>query len=112
MLIRPVRDKGLGHLAWRLWKEGKELEFEDSFMPEPYPTSEVLRCMRIGLLCVEEDPSDRPTMSYVVSVLSSEVTALPGPNSPAISVGRHVAYDQLISTDSSVKESTIISVTT
>ncbi|GAB4826684.1 hypothetical protein Ancab_033579 [Ancistrocladus abbreviatus] len=79
--------------AWRLWKGGKELEFVDSLMPEPYPTSEVLRCMHIGLLCVQEDPSDRPTMSYVVSVLSSEATALPGPNSPAISVGRHVTYD-------------------
>ncbi|GAB4826702.1 hypothetical protein Ancab_033596, partial [Ancistrocladus abbreviatus] len=98
--------------AWRLWKGGKELEFVDSLMPEPYPTSEVLRCMHIGLLCVQEDPSDRPTMSYVVSVLSSEATSLPGPNSPAISVGRHVTYDQLITTDSSVKESTIISVTT
>ncbi|GAB4826698.1 hypothetical protein Ancab_033593 [Ancistrocladus abbreviatus] len=87
---------------WRPWNEGTELEFVDSLMPEPYPISEVIRCMHIGLLCVQDNPADRPTMSYVVSVLSSEATTLPEPSKPAVSVGRHVNYDQLLTADSSV----------
>ncbi|GAB4830947.1 hypothetical protein Ancab_004977 [Ancistrocladus abbreviatus] len=99
--------------AWRLWNEAKELEFVDSLLPEPYPATEVIRFMHIGLLCVQEDPANRPTMSYVVSWLSSEATALPEPERPAISVERHefsVNYDQLSSTTSSINEFSVSSI--
>ncbi|GAB4826721.1 hypothetical protein Ancab_033612 [Ancistrocladus abbreviatus] len=91
-------------------EEGKELEFVDSLMPEPYPVSEVIRCMHIGVLCVQENPADRPIMSYVVSVLSREATTLPEPSKPAVSVGRHVNYDQLFTADCSVNELTMSSI--
>lgn len=45
--------------------------------------SEVLRCIHIGLLCVQEDPSDRPSMSTVVHMLSGENTSLPVAKQPA-----------------------------
>ena len=34
---------------------------------------EVFRFIQIGLLCVQEDPTDRPLMSQVVSMLSSNM---------------------------------------
>ena len=43
--------------------------------------SEVLRCIHIGLLCVQQRPEDRPNMSLVVLMLSSEIS-LPNPRQP------------------------------
>lgn len=42
---------------------------------------EVLRAIQIGLLCVQPYAKDRPTMSEVVAMLSSEVE-LPEPQQP------------------------------
>ena len=46
-------------------------------------TDEVLLCVHVGLLCVQENPADRPRMSYVVFVLENGSTTLPTPNRPA-----------------------------
>ena len=46
------------------------------------PPLEVLRCIQIGLLCVQEFPDDRPTMLEVVFMLGNEIT-LPSPKKPA-----------------------------
>ena len=48
--------------------------------------AEVMRCIHIGLLCVEASPSDRPSVSAVLSMLRSEVVELPDPKQPALSV--------------------------
>lgn len=44
--------------------------------------SEALRCIHISLLCVQQHPEDRPSMSTVAVMLSSE-NALPEPKEPA-----------------------------
>ncbi|PON85322.1 Cysteine rich receptor like kinase [Trema orientale] len=82
--------------AWRLWRQGKELEFVDPLLIESTPTQEIiLRCILIGLLCVQEDPEDRPTMSNVISLLQgSESISLSEPKQPAFAVGRVVPSDQ------------------
>ena len=43
----------------------------------------MLRCIHIGLLCVQEDPADRPTMASVVLMLSSFSITLNLPSQPA-----------------------------
>ncbi|CAA3020420.1 G-type lectin S-receptor-like serine/threonine-protein kinase At4g03230 [Olea europaea subsp. europaea] len=53
--------------AWRLWSENRALDLLDPMIIEFCEKSEVFRCINVGLLCVEEDPIDRPTMSNVVS---------------------------------------------
>lgn len=67
---------------WKLWKEERVLEIVDSSVGGSYPLQEAWRCIQIGLLCVQENAVDRPTMSDVVMMLSSE-TALPSPEQPA-----------------------------
>lgn len=47
-----------------------------------YQRHEVLRCMQIGLLCVQELTTDRPTMLDVLFMLRNE-TPLPSPSRPA-----------------------------
>ncbi|XP_059661548.1 cysteine-rich receptor-like protein kinase 15 isoform X2 [Cornus florida] len=96
--------------AWRLWNEDRELEIIDPLLTESCPMVEVVRCIHIALLCVQEDPADRPTMSSVVVLLGSESLTLPEPRQPAFSVGRVVQIDQPSSTDASVNQLTISSI--
>ncbi|XP_020541019.2 cysteine-rich receptor-like protein kinase 15 [Jatropha curcas] len=94
--------------AWRLWNEGKEAEFIDPLLIERSPREELIRCMHIGLLCVQQDPEDRPTMSSVVVLLESEPVVLPEPKKPAFSVGRMVPLPISVhlATDPSVNQIT------
>ena len=43
----------------------------------------IMRCINIGLLCVQENAVDRPTMLDVVVMLSSKTKILAKPNHPA-----------------------------
>ena len=45
--------------------------------------NEMLRCIHIGLLCVQENAADRPTMASVVLMLSSFSMTLNIPSVPA-----------------------------
>ena len=53
-------------------------------------TSILLRFINIGLLCVQESPTDRPTMSNVISMISNEHAPLPTPKQPAFSICRNM----------------------
>ncbi|KAG6658114.1 putative receptor-like protein kinase At4g00960 isoform X1 [Carya illinoinensis] len=68
--------------AWRNWRENAALNIVDPTM-KPGSTSEVMRCIHIGLLCVQENVADRPTMASVVVMLNSYSTTLPVPSQPA-----------------------------
>lgn len=63
-------------------KAGRIFELIDVCLRESYNAGEVLRCAHIGLLCVQQRPTDRPSMSSVVLMLSSE-SELPQPEEPA-----------------------------
>ncbi|THG14362.1 hypothetical protein TEA_018916 [Camellia sinensis var. sinensis] len=70
--------------AWRLWNEEKALDLMDRTLVESCNRGEVLKCINVGFLCVQEDPSDRPNVSNVLSMLTSEAaTPLPNPKEPA-----------------------------
>ncbi|KAJ6885597.1 hypothetical protein NC651_026279 [Populus alba x Populus x berolinensis] len=77
--------------AWKLWSDGQGLELMDPMLEKSSMATEVLRCIHIGLLCVQEDPADRPTMSSVLHMLASDTITLPIPKQPAFSIGRFVA---------------------
>ncbi|KAK7322543.1 hypothetical protein VNO77_25928 [Canavalia gladiata] len=86
--------------AWNLWCEGKGLELMDPLIEKSCVPSEVLKCIHIGLLCVQEDAADRPTMSSVVHMLASDTVSLPRPTRPAFSVGRVVTEKESSSNNS------------
>ncbi|PQQ01759.1 uncharacterized protein Pyn_15605 [Prunus yedoensis var. nudiflora] len=67
---------------WDMWTEEQALAMVDPSLGESYPAHEVSRCIQIGLLCVQESASDRPTMSEVTFMLGNETT-LPYPKKPA-----------------------------
>ncbi|CAA2979592.1 receptor-like serine threonine- kinase SD1-8 isoform X1 [Olea europaea subsp. europaea] len=66
----------------------------DPILLESCEKSEVIKCKNVGLLCVEEDPSNRPTMSNVVFMLSGEIADLPAPNQPAFVMRKHSSSNQ------------------
>ncbi|XP_050136931.1 G-type lectin S-receptor-like serine/threonine-protein kinase At1g11410 [Malus sylvestris] len=74
--------------VWDLWREGNALEIVDPSMGESYHVNEVVRCIQIALLCVQEFAADRPTMSAVVFMLGNEA-AVPSPTQPAFLLGRN-----------------------
>uniref|UniRef100_A0A0E0MXK8 Protein kinase domain-containing protein n=1 Tax=Oryza rufipogon TaxID=4529 RepID=A0A0E0MXK8_ORYRU len=71
--------------AWQLWTEGRWLKLidvvllTDCLVEAPL----MMKCVNIALLCVQENAADRPTMSDVVAMLSSEGVSLPVPKHPA-----------------------------
>ncbi|KAK6268945.1 hypothetical protein QUC31_013105 [Theobroma cacao] len=78
---------GSVYKVWRHWKNGTPIELMDSTLQDSYVSNEVLRCIQIGLLCVQEDPSARPTMARVVLMLSSPSVTLPSPKKTAFFFG-------------------------
>nr|XP_025611959.1 uncharacterized protein LOC112705341 [Arachis hypogaea] len=89
----------LGH-AWRLFTEGKGYEIVCNAIRDTSNLSSVLRLIHIGLLCVQQNPDDRPSMSSVVLMLSSEI-ALPQPKMPGFFTEREMGGD--VSSSSSYK---------
>ncbi|GLT63600.1 hypothetical protein SLA2020_361550 [Shorea laevis] len=68
--------------AWHLWNEGRGLELMDPSVDEVCPCNQILRCIHIGLLCVQDHVEDRPTMFDIVAMLSNETILLPEPKKP------------------------------
>uniref|UniRef100_A0A7N2MA83 Receptor-like serine/threonine-protein kinase n=1 Tax=Quercus lobata TaxID=97700 RepID=A0A7N2MA83_QUELO len=77
----------LGH-AWLLWKEGRALELLYTCLEDSHLRSQVLRCIHVGLLCVQKFPEDRPMMSCVLSMLTNEEAILPQPKQPGFFIER------------------------
>jgi hypothetical protein len=85
--------------AWRLFTEGKPLELISESIIESCKLFEVLRSIHVGLLCVQENPVDRPSMLYVVLMLGNE-DALPQPKQPGFFTERDLIEVTYSSTQS------------
>ncbi|KAF7095081.1 hypothetical protein CFC21_097321 [Triticum aestivum] len=68
--------------AWKSWTEEKAAEFMDPALGRAYSKEEAWRCFHVGLLCVQDDPELRPTMSSVLLMLISDHMDLPAPARP------------------------------
>nr|XP_023894964.1 cysteine-rich receptor-like protein kinase 10 isoform X2 [Quercus suber] len=68
--------------AWKNWKQGIVSNLVDPTL-KASSTTEIMRCIHIGLLCVQENVVDRPTMASVVLMLNSVSITLPIPSKPA-----------------------------
>jgi hypothetical protein len=55
----------------------------DPLLNGSFSDNEVLRCVHAGLLCVEENADDRPTMSNVISMLTNKIKPDVLPKKPA-----------------------------
>ncbi|KAM5588486.1 hypothetical protein ABKV19_006768 [Rosa sericea] len=97
----------LGH-AWNLWNEDRGLELVDEILGDSYSSSEVLKCVQIGLLCVQDNAVDRPTIADIALMLSSEKDG-PNPKRPVFTIQNSAHHPQPHSenTNSSKNEASI-----
>ncbi|GJY95357.1 putative receptor-like protein kinase [Tanacetum coccineum] len=74
--------------AWKRWKNGTPSDMIDLTlnMGSAGSLQNIIRSIHIGLLCVQENVTDRPTMDSIVLMLSSLTILLPQPSEPAFLV--------------------------
>ncbi|KAH9604770.1 hypothetical protein KSS87_017626 [Heliosperma pusillum] len=73
--------KNLLTYAWKHWNENTIATFVDECMEDAYCSEEAKRCIHLGLLCVQGETEQRPSMIKVVSYLNSNVD-LQAPQQP------------------------------
>ncbi|PKI67024.1 hypothetical protein CRG98_012562 [Punica granatum] len=78
--------------AWRNWREGAVSNIIDPTLSLG-SRSEMARCIHIGLLCVQENIAERPTMASVVLMLNSHSLTLQVPSEPAFFMHSGVQSD-------------------
>uniref|UniRef100_A0A0D9V0I9 Protein kinase domain-containing protein n=1 Tax=Leersia perrieri TaxID=77586 RepID=A0A0D9V0I9_9ORYZ len=70
------------NLAWHLWKEERCDELVDPSLGEDYQEMDIIRCIQVALLCVQDSAEDRPTMHDVTTMLSNRSRRLVKPAQP------------------------------
>ncbi|KAG6399846.1 hypothetical protein SASPL_141331 [Salvia splendens] len=71
--------------AWKMWSEGNGLSFVEESIASNETEEEMVRCIQIGLLCVQEHPKDRPSIEMVLSMLNHDIVELAAPKQPVLS---------------------------
>jgi serine/threonine protein kinase len=84
-----LQSEDLLTLVWEQWTARAVSEAVDPVMGGGFSWSDVMRCIHIGLLCVQENPADRPVMSSVVMMLGSDTVSLRAPSKPAFCARRN-----------------------
>lgn len=80
--------------AWRNWREGTTANMIDPVLRSASGSlQDMLRCIHIGLLCVQENAVDRPTMASVVVMLNSSTVTLAVPMRPTFSMSQDASRD-------------------
>ncbi|KAK9085002.1 hypothetical protein Sjap_025413 [Stephania japonica] len=89
--------------AWELWRDGRPLELVDSAIGTSFLEQEVVKFIQVGILCVQENANDRPTMSSALLMLSNETT-IPNPAQPAFILTRIPIHPNSSYSSTSVNE--------
>ncbi|GMN49786.1 hypothetical protein TIFTF001_018957 [Ficus carica] len=92
--------------AWELWREGTLLELLDPTIRSSFSRNEAMRCIHMGLLCVQENPALRPTMATIVMMLNRYWVTLPAPQQPAL-LHRNRTQSSIATKDQESVQSTI-----
>ncbi|XP_042497040.1 putative receptor-like protein kinase At4g00960 [Macadamia integrifolia] len=69
--------------AWNLYQEGNALELADPMLAE-FNHDETAMCIQMALFCCQASVAERPDMSSVNLMLSSDSFTLPKPGKPGI----------------------------
>ncbi|GLT27483.1 hypothetical protein SLA2020_024780 [Shorea laevis] len=87
-------------LAWRNWRDGIPQNIIDPNLKEG-PTAQIIRCIHIGLLCVQENVLQRPTIGSIVAMLTNNYINLPKPSHPAFLLYSRIQTSNLSSSPES-----------
>ncbi|XP_044464717.1 cysteine-rich receptor-like protein kinase 19 isoform X2 [Mangifera indica] len=85
LLYGPNESLTLADYAYELWINGKAMEFMDKSLDDTSSSCKLIRCLHIALLCVQENPIDRPSMLEIFTMLKTETIDMMIPKKPAFS---------------------------
>ncbi|KAK4284438.1 hypothetical protein QN277_001270 [Acacia crassicarpa] len=100
----------LPSLAWKSWRKGMPSYIIDHTLKDG-SRHEIMRCLHIGLLCVQEKAVNRPNVASLVLMLGSHSFSLQAPMKPAFFMndislsGTESGDHRSVSTSSSKKKS-------
>ncbi|GAY52974.1 hypothetical protein CUMW_146020 [Citrus unshiu] len=94
--------------AWQLWIQDRPAELIDKSLYDSCSLSEAIRCIQVGLLCVQQIPEDRPNMLSVVLMLSGE-RSLPQPKQPGFFTERNLPESESSSSKQNLSSTNEIS---
>ncbi|KAM0828477.1 hypothetical protein ACQ4PT_067519 [Festuca glaucescens] len=80
------QDVDLLNLVWEHWTRGNVIELIDPSLGSHPPVDQILKCIHVGLLCVQRKPASRPAMSSVNIMFSSHTVRLPSLSRPAFCI--------------------------
>ncbi|XP_020597964.1 cysteine-rich receptor-like protein kinase 10 isoform X2 [Phalaenopsis equestris] len=69
--------------VWQYYKKGMAIKVVDRSLCDKFQTQEVLKCVQIGLLCVQDDQLLRPNVASLTLMLSSHSVMFPALTKPA-----------------------------
>ncbi|CAM0884814.1 unnamed protein product [Alopecurus aequalis] len=68
--------------VWNHWKMGTISEMMDQTLDE-HSRNQQLRCLHVGLMCVQADPGERPEISTIIFMLTRDNMEIQPPEEPA-----------------------------
>ncbi|KAK7832293.1 cysteine-rich receptor-like protein kinase 29 [Quercus suber] len=83
---------GAVYKAWKNWRNMTTSNIIDPTLGVG-SKPEIIRCIHIGLLCVQENVADRPTMSSIILMLNGNSITLSVPSQPAFLTHNNVEPD-------------------
>ncbi|KAK1679929.1 hypothetical protein QYE76_040777 [Lolium multiflorum] len=86
--------------VWNCWTKGTISEMIDQSLDE-YARSQALRCIHIGLMCLQPNPDDRPYILSVIFMLTRDNMEIQAPAQPAFFFRRESLLASLSSYDQS-----------
>lgn len=75
--------------AWDLWDKGRAIELLDPLITKSCSREQVVRCIHVGMLCVQDVAAHRPNMPAVILMMESENSSLSMPRQPTFTSMRH-----------------------
>ncbi|KAL2921056.1 hypothetical protein RDABS01_012547 [Bienertia sinuspersici] len=84
--------------AWKLWNQNDMLSLVDQAIFEPRFELEISRCIQLGLLCVQELPEDRPSITLLLTMIdANDATTmdLPYPKQPGFTLRKIGSTDKV-----------------
>ncbi|KAF7137618.1 hypothetical protein RHSIM_Rhsim07G0196500 [Rhododendron simsii] len=76
-------EQSLLSYAWKSWRDGTAQNLIDpALRANSGSMQEMITCIHIGLLCVQENVAERPTMASIVNMLSNSSLSLREPSKP------------------------------
>ncbi|KAL8208966.1 hypothetical protein R6Q57_008378 [Mikania cordata] len=70
--LLPLEEQYILERAWNLYERNVLVELVDTAMNGDFDAEEACKYLKIGLLCTQDNPKLRPSMSTVVTMLSGE----------------------------------------